>query len=646
MLVSMMLPTMAWLQGAVQVKLGEVKVDESFPALQFPLTILNANGVPVLDLEKDNFELAEDGVPLTIQSVQTTKNRDLSIAVALVLDLSSSAPIEDVKRAAYQFLDYLGPNDRVALIGFNDNLVFDDMNPEKEIGFTSDLDAVRAVVDGLTKAGWSAVYEAIYKGVLITGDEVADRRAVIVMTDGFDNRSRPAIASADKPVDKAKELGIPVFTVGIYNPDPSMGKDPDYLNVLAREAGGRYQKADDPAQLSELFQSVVDQLRTEYLVTARTNQERDGKDHMMKIRVQTSLGDGVVERAVAYPSPPIVPEVLELQREVNGELQPVEDGEEIKGRVLFVPKISAENPIVLVEYRLDGTLLESVAVESDAGQFKPWELNWSTCNIQEGMHMFEITAHDNAGTVSQPFVTEVYALRPAPVEWLIACVPETVGLDLWVIIAIAAALLFFGLVVFFMTRRRAPEPSYEPLQPPPPGPSEGPSTLVSSPPQATPSMSPSSPSATQPQMSPGIPPTQPASGYQASPEPAMSPSGREDRGGRSPAPPPRTMVLKQKPKAMGWLIVEKGVHAGKEFRLGEVASIGRTGDNDIVLDDPAVSRQHAKIRLEGSTFTVFDLGATNTTKVNEQEIGKHQLVDGDRIEIGQTVLVFKQVKTS
>ena len=93
-------------------------------------------------------------------------------------------------------------------------------------------------------------------------------------------------------------------------------------------------------------------------------------------------------------------------------------------------------------------------------------------------------------------------------------------------------------------------------------------------------------------------------------------------------------------------MVEKGPRAGQEFRLQEVTTIGRGGDNDIILDDPSVSRQHAKVRLEGQTFTIFDLGATNPTEVNGQKIGKHQLVDGDRVEIGNAVLVFKQVKSA
>ena len=111
-----------------------------------------------------------------------------------------------------------------------------------------------------------------------------------------------------------------------------------------------------------------------------------------------------------------------------------------------------------------------------------------------------------------------------------------------------------------------------------------------------------------------------------------------------PSSPAKTVSLRREPQAMGWLMVEKGPRTGQEFRLHEVTAIGRGGDNDIVLDDSSVSRQHAKVRLEGQVFTIFDLGATNSTKVNGQEIGRHQLVDGDRVEIGNVLLVFKQVQ--
>jgi pSer/pThr/pTyr-binding forkhead associated (FHA) protein len=96
---------------------------------------------------------------------------------------------------------------------------------------------------------------------------------------------------------------------------------------------------------------------------------------------------------------------------------------------------------------------------------------------------------------------------------------------------------------------------------------------------------------------------------------------------------------------MGWLIVQKGTSVGREFRLHEITTIGRRGDNDIVLDDATVSRSHAKIRLQDDTFVIADMGAANPTKVNGQEIGRQPLRDGDEVEIGKTQLVFKQIQS-
>ena len=69
-------------------------------------------------------------------------------------------------------------------------------------------------------------------------------------------------------------------------------------------------------------------------------------------------------------------------------------------------------------------------------------------------------------------------------------------------------------------------------------------------------------------------------------------------------------------------------------------SIGRGLDNDIVLADIAVSRKHTLICSEGDTFVVRDLGSGNGTIVNGQRIDTHVLVEGDQIELGNTMLRF------
>ncbi len=66
-------------------------------------------------------------------------------------------------------------------------------------------------------------------------------------------------------------------------------------------------------------------------------------------------------------------------------------------------------------------------------------------------------------------------------------------------------------------------------------------------------------------------------------------------------------------------------------------SIGRAPDNDVVLDDPAVSRHHARIERSGDMASIVDLGSANSTRVNETEIEPkvpYRLREGDSVRIG------------
>ena len=54
------------------------------------------------------------------------------------------------------------------------------------------------------------------------------------------------------------------------------------------------------------------------------------------------------------------------------------------------------------------------------------------------------------------------------------------------------------------------------------------------------------------------------------------------------------------------------------------------------------SRRHAEIRRDGADFVIVDLGSTNGTLVNDQQVAEATLEDGDRITIGRTVLEFRR----
>jgi len=74
--------------------------------------------------------------------------------------------------------------------------------------------------------------------------------------------------------------------------------------------------------------------------------------------------------------------------------------------------------------------------------------------------------------------------------------------------------------------------------------------------------------------------------------------------------------------------------------------IGRSKDCDIRVADSNISRRHAEIRQEGSTFWIVDLDSTNGVAVNGRALKRAKLDDEDRITLGSTELVFRRVKAS
>jgi hypothetical protein len=81
---------------------------------------------------------------------------------------------------------------------------------------------------------------------------------------------------------------------------------------------------------------------------------------------------------------------------------------------------------------------------------------------------------------------------------------------------------------------------------------------------------------------------------------------------------------------------------GRAERVGPGGAVlGRSRDNDVVIDDPNVSRHHAEVRPSGGSWIVNDLGSTNGIKVNGRRVnGPQSLKGGDVIELGTSSVTF------
>lgn len=70
--------------------------------------------------------------------------------------------------------------------------------------------------------------------------------------------------------------------------------------------------------------------------------------------------------------------------------------------------------------------------------------------------------------------------------------------------------------------------------------------------------------------------------------------------------------------------------------------LGRVAGSDLVVDDSKASRRHAKLHVANGVVEIEDLASSNGTLLNDKPVTRRLLRDGDRIQIGKTVIVFRE----
>jgi hypothetical protein len=94
----------------------------------------------------------------------------------------------------------------------------------------------------------------------------------------------------------------------------------------------------------------------------------------------------------------------------------------------------------------------------------------------------------------------------------------------------------------------------------------------------------------------------------------------------------------------GWLVVERGggLEGGQRFDLIGGLSVGRSKEADVRIDDRCASSLHARVFSREGRFYVEDMNSTNGTLLNGATLqGEAELIDGDHVQIGDTVFRFE-----
>jgi serine phosphatase RsbU (regulator of sigma subunit) len=95
---------------------------------------------------------------------------------------------------------------------------------------------------------------------------------------------------------------------------------------------------------------------------------------------------------------------------------------------------------------------------------------------------------------------------------------------------------------------------------------------------------------------------------------------------------------------VAWLLALNGDLLGKWYALEAPCLVGRAALNHVIIDDPRVSRQHAKIAEEEGGYVVYDLNSANGTYVDEQPVKRRRLEYGQTVRFGPYAFSFKEAR--
>jgi Ca-activated chloride channel homolog len=248
-----------------------------------PLTVTDPMDRLVTGLEKENFFIYENNHMETIKSFST---EDAPVSIGVIFDLSGSMS-NKVIRARDSILEFMktsNPQDEFFVIGFNDR-------PELIEDFTSSVDQIEARLAIVKAEHRTALLDAIYYGLNKMKQAKFERKALLVVSDGGDNRSRYTEGEVRSVV---RESGVQIYSIGIFDPYAATTEErlgPLLLNDISEETGGRLFRVDDVSEMGDIATKISAELRNEYVIGYKPdNDKHDGKWRKLKVRLVPPAG--------------------------------------------------------------------------------------------------------------------------------------------------------------------------------------------------------------------------------------------------------------------------------------------------------------------------------------------------------------------
>jgi VWFA-related protein len=275
----------------------QLRVDASLVLI--PVQVTTDTGAPLLALPKNRFHVFEEGVE---QPIAYFAAGDAPVSVGIVFDSSASMreKMRQATAAAAQFFRAANREDEFFLVEFNDR-------PKLVLPFTPDAALVASEIAHTPTRGRTALFDAVHLALENMAGGRHSRRALLVFSDGEDNRSRRTFSQVRSATFESE---VQIYAIGIFDPEgqrrrtPEDARGPQLLEQLARESGGRHHRVDRLGDLPEIAERVGREMRSQYLLGYHpANPDRDGKYRKVTVRIEDAPAGARIFHRQGYYAP-------------------------------------------------------------------------------------------------------------------------------------------------------------------------------------------------------------------------------------------------------------------------------------------------------------------------------------------------------
>jgi Ca-activated chloride channel family protein len=243
-----------------------------------PVTVTDPLNRLVTGLERQDFFVYENNA---LQKLKSFSAEDAPVSIGIIFDLSGSMT-DKINRARNSILEFMrtaNPQDEFFVIGFNDR-------PELIMDFTSNVDNIESRLLTVKPGHRTALLDAIYFGLNKMKQAKNERKALLVVSDGGDNRSRYTESEVRAVV---RESDVQIYSIGIfdqYAPTREEQLGPILLHDVSEETGGQLFRVDDLADMADIATKISAELRNQYVLGYKSDDaKRDGKWRKLKVKL-------------------------------------------------------------------------------------------------------------------------------------------------------------------------------------------------------------------------------------------------------------------------------------------------------------------------------------------------------------------------